>query len=100
MLWVISCISKPNIDAIREAARPAHRDWLHHHEDIIFLTGPLQSDDGSANIGVMFIVNVKTRAEAQAFSDGEGFTKAGMFSSVTITRMRKGHFNPKVIDLE
>jgi hypothetical protein len=33
-------------------------------------------------------------AEAQAFVDGDPFTKAGMFTSVTITRMNKGQFNP------
>jgi uncharacterized protein YciI len=40
------------------------------------------------------IVNVGSRTEAQAFVDGDPFTKAGMFRNVTITRMRKGQWNP------
>jgi uncharacterized protein YciI len=43
-------------------------------------------------------VNVKTRAEAQAFVDGDPFTKAGMFTGVTITRMNKGQFNPQAAE--
>jgi hypothetical protein len=42
----------------------------------------------------LLIVNVASRAEAQAFVDGDPFTKAGMFKDVTITRMRKGQWNP------
>jgi uncharacterized protein len=99
MLWVITCINKPNIDAIRDAARPAHREYLKKQDGIILLSGPLQNHDGSSNTGILFIVNVKSHAEAQAFADGEAYAKAGMFSSITITRMRKGHFNPDVADL-
>jgi len=39
-------------------------------------------------------VNAGSRAEAKAFSDGDPFAKNGVFKSVTITRMRKGQWNP------
>jgi uncharacterized protein YciI len=44
------------------------------------------------------IVNVESRAEAQAFVDGDPFTKAGMFRDVRITRMRKGQWNPEAAE--
>jgi uncharacterized protein YciI len=37
---------------------------------------------------------VDSRAKAKAFSDGDPFTKAGVFAAITITRMRKGQWNP------
>ena len=39
-----------------------------------------------------------TCAEAQAFADGDPFTKSGMFTGMTITRMNKGQFNPQAAE--
>jgi uncharacterized protein YciI len=41
---------------------------------------------------------VDSRAKAKAFSDGDPFTKAGVFASIAITRMRKGQWNPAAAD--
>lgn len=94
MLWAISCVDKPNTAAARAAALQPHRDYLQSQKAILVLAGATQNDDGTAAIGSLFIVNVGSRAEAKAFSDGDPFTKAGVFASVTITRMRKGQWNP------
>ena len=95
MLWVISCVDKSNSAALRAEHQQRHHAYLNSQEAIIFLTGPKLSDDGTTNIGSLFIVNVNSREEAKAFSDGEAFTKAGVFSSVSITRMRKGRLHPE-----
>ena len=98
MLWVISNISKPKIEgeAIRPEVRRAHQDYIKSKSDIIFFAGPMQSDDGTEKVGSLWIINVNSRAEAKAFSDGEAYTQAGLFSSVTITRVRKSHFRPEL----
>jgi hypothetical protein len=59
------------------------------------LAGATQSDDGAQAIGSLFIVNVNSRAEAKKFSDGDAFTQNGVFASITITRMKKGQWNPE-----
>jgi uncharacterized protein YciI len=94
MLWVISCVDKPNTAAIREQHLQPHRDYLQSQKGILVLAGATQSDDGSSAIGSLFIVNVDSRAKAKAFSDGDPFTKNGVFSEIRITRMRKGQWNP------
>ena len=43
-------------------------------------------------------MNVNSRAEAKAFSDGDPFTQTGVFASITITRMRKGQWNPEAAE--
>jgi uncharacterized protein YciI len=48
--------------------------------------------------GSLLIVNVGSRAEAQAFLDGDPFQKAGMFTNATIIRMRKGQWNPQAAE--
>ncbi|HSQ03241.1 MAG TPA: YciI family protein, partial [Burkholderiales bacterium] len=90
MLWAISCVDKPATAAIREKHLQAHRAYLQSQKRILVLAGATQTDDGKDAIGSLFVVNVMSRAEAKSFSDGDPFTKAGVFASVTITRMRKG----------
>jgi uncharacterized protein YciI len=98
MLWAISCVDKPNTAAIREKHLQAHRAHLQASKGILVLAGATQNDEGTAAIGSLFIVNVGSRAEAKKFSDGDAFTQNGVFASITITRMRKGQWNPEACE--
>lgn len=98
MLWAISCADKPNTAAIREEHLKPHREYLQSQKRILVLAGATQNDDGTEAIGSLFVVNANSRQDAKAFSDGDPFTKAGVFSSVTITRMRKGQWNPEAAE--
>ena len=86
------------IDAIRQENLEIHRDYLKSQKGILVLAGAAQSDDGTEAIGSVFIVNVNSRTEAEAFSNGDPFTQAGVFKSVTIVRMRKGQWNPEAAE--
>jgi uncharacterized protein len=98
MLWVILCVDNPNTAAIREKHLQPHRDYLQSQKPILVLAGATQSDDGTKAIGSLFVVNVDSRDKAKAFSDGDPFTQNGVFSSITITRMRKGQWNPEAAE--
>lgn len=99
MLWAVYCVDKPDTAATREKYLEAHRAYLTTVTPSIFFSGPLQSDDASASVGSLFILNVKGRQEAQAFIDNEPFNKQGIFKSITINRMRKGRFNAGLVDV-
>ena len=75
-----------------------HRDYLQSRKGILVLAGATQTDDGTQALGSLFVVNVKTRAEAKAFSDGDPFTQSGVFANIAITRMNKGQWNPEAAD--
>jgi uncharacterized protein YciI len=98
MLWAISCVDKPNTAAIREKHLAAHREHLTSSKGILVLAGATQNDAGTEAIGSLFIVNVNSREEAKKFSDGDAFTQNGVFASITITRMRKGQWNPEACE--
>jgi len=98
MLWAISRVAAPNFAANREKGLQPHLDYLQSQKKILVLSGATVSDDGKEFIGSLLIVNVGSRAEATAFVDGDPFQKAGMFKSVTITRMRKGQWNPQAAE--
>lgn len=98
MLWAISCVDNPDTQAIRDRHLAPHREYLQSQKGILVLAGATQNDDGTQAIGSMFIVNVNSRAEAKAFSDGDPFTQNGVFKSITITRMRRGQWNPEAAE--
>ena len=94
MLFIIYQVDKQGGEEIRAAAREDHFAYLDEHEDILVLGGALLGDDGKTRTGSVLIVNVKNRAEAEAFSENEPFRKAGLFERVEINHMRKGQWNP------
>jgi len=98
MLWAISRVAGPNFAAMREKGLQTHLDYLHSQKKILVVSGATLTDDGKEVVGSLLIVNVGSRAEAKAFVDNDPFQKAGMFTNVTITRMRKGQWNPEAAD--
>jgi hypothetical protein len=95
MLYAIHCVDKPNAAALRQELRPPHQAYLKTQTGIIVVAGATQSDDGETATGSMFIVNVDGRAAAEAFAKGDPFNSGGLFESVFISRMRKGHWHPE-----
>ena len=98
MLYSVYCVDAESTHALREQHLVAHRAYLDLFRDKIFFSGPLQSDDAATALGSLFILNVADRAEAEAYIYNEVFYKAGIFASVTIRRMRKGRYNPALIE--
>jgi len=98
MLWAISRVAAPNFAADREKNLQQHVAYLQSQKKILVLSGATTTDDAGEFVGSLLIVNVGSRAEAQAFVDGDPFTKAGMFKDVRITRMRKGQWNPEAAE--
>ncbi|MGH8695542.1 MAG: YciI family protein [Burkholderiales bacterium] len=94
MLYIIYQEDRPDGAAIRAATRPGHLAYLERHSDIVVLGGALLADDGVTRTGSVLIINVPSREDAERFSAEEPFRQAGLFKSVTITRMRRGQWNP------
>ncbi len=98
MLWVINLIDKPNTKEIRAKHQQEHSVYMAKVDPQCFSTGPIQSDDGSENIGSLWIISANSRAEAQKFADNEPFFRAGVFQSYTINRWRRSpkHWHPEL----
>lgn len=95
MLYMIYGVDNPETSAeIRGSARAAHFAYLKEHQDIMVLGGATLADDDATRTGSVLIINVPGRAAADAFADNEPFRKAGLFETVTVTRMRRGQWNP------
>ena len=96
MLYIIHGVDKPGSEGreIRAAARPAHFEYLQQHKDKVVLGGATLADDNETRIGSVLIINVPDRKAADEWSLNEPFRKAGLFDPVTVTRMRRGQWNP------
>jgi uncharacterized protein YciI len=94
VLYIIYQEDRADGAAIRAATREAHFAYLDRHKDILVLGGALLADDGAARTGSVLIINVPDRAAADAFSENEPFRRAGLFSTVKVSRMRRGQWNP------
>jgi uncharacterized protein YciI len=94
MLFIIYQEDRAGAEAVRAANREAHFAYLDRHRDILVLGGALLADDGATRTGSVLIVNVPDLAAAEAFSRNEPFRKADLFSTVKISRMRRGQWNP------
>lgn len=94
MLYMIYGIDGPKSDEIRAEQRPAHFEYLKKNQGIMVLGGATLADDDETRTGSVLIINVPNRAAADEFANNEPFRKAGLFSDVTVTRMRRGQWNP------
>ena len=97
MYWAVYCVDKPNMNDQRIKFVDAHRRYLEGWSSKVVFSGPFQSDDASQELGSLIIFKLDSRAEAQAFIDGEPFYQAGIFEKVIIYRWRGGRFNPKLV---
>jgi uncharacterized protein len=95
MLYILYCLDDPQVSRqIRSSHRDAHLAYLDAHADLIVLGGAMLAEDGETRVGSTLILNVSSLVEAKAFSLNEPFRKAGLYASVTITRMRRAQWRP------
>jgi uncharacterized protein len=96
MLYILYCQDDPAVSKeIRSLHKDAHLAYLDRYANLIVLGGAMLDEDGTTRIGSTLILNVNNRAEAEAFSMDEPFRRAGLYSNVWITRMRRAQWRPE-----
>ncbi len=83
MPFFIEATTHPNMLEERAAHRPAHLAYLNDQLTKLLTVGPKLDDDGTP-IGSIYILDVATRAEAEAFIAADPFTIAGLFADTRI----------------
>ncbi|MBB5753471.1 YciI family protein [Prosthecomicrobium pneumaticum] len=92
MHFVALCEDKPNGLSLRTEVRPVHLDYLKTVP--IRIAGPFLAEDGETMVGTLYVIEADSLAEAQKIVDEDPFTKAGLFSSVTVRPWRWGIGKP------
>lgn len=91
MPYIIETWDKDGHAHVRQQHRPAHLVFLEENADLLLACGAKLADDGSDAGGGVYVVDLDTRAEAEAFIAADPFSKADLFGRVTITRWRKAY---------
>lgn len=91
MPFLIETFDKPDHAHVRARERDVHLDFLAQHQALLLACGAKLNDDGSSAGGGIYIVDVDTREEAEAFIAQDPFAHADLFERVSIVRWRKAY---------
>lgn len=80
MAYVLICKDAPGKLPVRLANREAHLAYA-RDSGIVSFGGPLMDESGQM-CGSLVVLDVDTRAEAEAFADKDPYAAAGLFQSV------------------
>ncbi len=89
MLFVIHCIDKPGMEAVRAAAIQGHVAYLVTRPIKVVMSGPLTSDDGAGVVGSFFIVEAVDRAAVEGFQAADPLYQAGIWATVSVRAFNK-----------
>lgn len=78
---------------VRERMRPAHLKYLEENMAMLIAAGQTLSDDGKKPTGSFYILDVDTRAAADAFMGSEPYSQSGILRLVEVTRWKKAIFD-------
>ncbi len=87
MYFVINCIDKPGKLELRQKTRPDHINYLNKYENQIVAVGPTLNDE--LPNGSVIIIELDDYEAAQAFAEGDPYSKVGLFEIVTIKPWKK-----------
>jgi len=85
--FVLTCRDYPNQLERRMGAREAHLAYVAANREKLKLAGPLLDDKGEM-AGSLFILDVESKADVEAFNKADPYTQAQVFETVTIQAMR------------
>ena len=88
MLFVLTCIDKPNAGALRMEIRPRHLAYIEANKAAVRLAGPFLADDGQSMTGSLIVLEADGLAAAQAFAAADPYALGGLFASVDIRAWR------------
>ncbi|MGV0909867.1 YciI family protein [Martelella sp. FOR1707] len=85
--FLMRCLNNPDVHELREKIRPQHREWVSSGGNglvSVLIGSALLGEDGRS-CGNFGILEAKTRADAEAFAEGDPFRKAGIVAEIELT---------------
>lgn len=89
MIFVATCIDKPDSLAKRMGRRPAHLVYLASLGAKVRAAGALLDPAGQAPIGSLLMFETLDEAEARALLAADPYAEAGLFASVDLKPWRQ-----------
>jgi uncharacterized protein len=87
MRYALICLDKPNALQTRVENRAAHLEHL-QSTGVVEQAGPF-IDAAGQMCGSLIVLNVASKAEAEAWAAADPYAKAGLFASVMIQEWKR-----------
>jgi uncharacterized protein YciI len=87
--FIVICFDKPGTLESRATMRLAHMEYVYLHQSKFLFGGPLVSDTGDARTGMVFVLDLATRAAVDEFMENEPYSIGGVFESVIVRSFLK-----------
>lgn len=95
MPYMIATYDKPDHEHVRDATRARHLEYLEANVDRMIAGGGFWNDEGTSVIGGLILVDVDTKAEAEAFIANDPFSQVDLFDRVELVRWRQSFLDFK-----
>jgi uncharacterized protein len=87
MRVALICHDKLGHSQVRTDNRAAHLAYI-AETGVVDLAGPFVSDTGEMN-GSLIVLNVESMEQAKEWAAGDPYTKAGLFTQVSLTEWKR-----------
>ena len=89
MLFIATCVDKPQSLDTRLANRPAHLAYLEGLGSKVKIGGAILADDLKTPVGSMLIFEGESETDIRAILAEDPYARAGLFESVTVKPWRQ-----------
>lgn len=89
MLFVATCVDKPDSAETRLANRPAHLAYLNGLGAKVRVGGAILADDLKTPVGSLLIFEGESEADIREFLAKDPYALAGLFQGVTVKPLRQ-----------
>jgi len=89
MLFIATCLDKPQTLERRPANRSAHLAYLERLGSKVRIGGAMLADDLKTPVGSALIFEAASKAEVERILAEDRYAQAGLFESVTVTPWRQ-----------
>ena len=90
---MVETYDKPGCADLRIQLRPAHLDYLEANRHLLLACGAKIADESEQASGGLYVLDVETRGEAEAFIKADPFHEGDLFERVFVTRWRKAYLD-------
>lgn len=95
MPFLIETYDAPERAHVRQDRYAEHLDFLEENAELLLACGAKLTDDGAHADGGIYLVDLDTREEAEAFIARDPFSTGGLFRQVEVRRWRKAYLDGK-----
>lgn len=91
MAYLIETWDRPDAGTLRTDTRAEHLGYLEANAHLLLACGAKLDDAGEVASGGIYLLDLESRDEAEAFIAADPFSRVNLFERVVVTRWRQAY---------